>query len=130
MAIKTGDRVKFHGRTVRVMKCGGNMRDPSFRLPYFGWIDGDLAKNLELVESTPDTTLKNGDEVIIRNIPRAEKDDYGVIWLSEMENLMMSGEIHTVKNVRYNDQYGWIGNIGGYVFHLYHIESINNFDMI
>jgi len=47
-----------------------------------------------------------------------------------MENLMMSGEIHTVKNVRYNDQYGWIGNIGGYVFHLYHIESVNNFDMI
>ena len=54
MQIKTGDRVKFCDKIVRVLKCGNGTSDPSFRLSHFGWIDNDSARNLELVESIPD----------------------------------------------------------------------------
>ena len=128
--IKTGDRVKFRGKIVRVLKCGMSMPNPSFKLSHFGWVDSDLANSLELVESIPDTTLKNGDEVIIHDIPDEEKDAYGVLWLEEMEEMMRSGKVRTIKNIKYSDDYGWLGNIRGWVFHLYHIEPANNFDII
>lgn len=128
--IKPGDRVRFCDKIVRVMECGVNISNPAFRLSHFGWVGGDLSQNLEVIESIPDVTLKDGDEVIIHNIPKAEKDEYGVIWLTNMENLMMSGKIHTVEKIKYRDDYGWVGRIGGCTFQLYHIESVNNFDII
>lgn len=130
MQIKTGDRVKFCDTIVRVMERGTIASNPAFRLSGFGWINGDLAKNIELVESIPDTTLKDGDGVIIHNIPNVEKDAYGVLWLDDMEKMMMSGAVHTVDYIRYSDDYGWLGRIGGYTFHLYHIEPVNSFDII
>lgn len=128
--IKTGDRVKYRGKIVRVLKCGMRMPNPSFKLSHFGWVDGNSVNNIKLVESIPDITLKNGDEVIIHDIPDEEKDAYGVLWLDDMESMMMSGKVRTIDYVRYTDDYGWIGNIDGRTFHLYHIESANNFDMI
>lgn len=128
--IKTGDRVKFCDKIVRVLKCGNGVSYPAFRLSHFGWIDGNLVNNLELVESIPDTTLKNGDEVIIRDIPDEEKDAYGVLWMDDMENMMTSDKALTISNIRYSDDYGWLGNIRGWTFHLYHIEAVNNFDII
>ena len=128
--IKTGDRVKFRNRIVRVLKCGMSVSNPSFKLSHFGWIDSDLVNRIKLVESIPDVTLKNGGEVIIHDIPDEEKDAYGVLWLDDMENMMISGKVRTIDYVRYTDDYGWLGNIGGYTFHLYHIEPANNFDMI
>lgn len=128
--IKTGDRVKFRGKIVRVLKCGMSMSNPSFKLSHFGWVDGNSVNNIKLVESIPDITLKNGDEVIIHDIPDEEKDAYGVLWLEEMEEMMRSGKVRTIKNIKYSDDYGWIGRSDGYVFHLYHIESVDNFDII
>lgn len=128
--IKPGDRVRFCDIIVRVMESGTIASNPAFRLSGFGWIDGDLAKNIELVESIPDTTLKDSDEVIIHNIPDAEKDAYAVIWLDRMENLMMSDKVHTIEKIKYHDDYGWIGRIGGCTFQLYHIESTNSFDIV
>lgn len=128
--IKTGDRVKFRGKIVRVLKCGMRMPNPSFKLSHFGWVDGNSVNNIKLVESIPDITLKNGDEVIIHDIPDEEKDAYGVLWLDDMEDMMMSGKVRTIDYVRYSDENGWIGRIGGYTFHLYHIELYAPFDMI
>ena len=128
--IKTGDRVKFRGKIVRVLKCGMRMPNPSFKLSHFGWVDGNSVNNIKLVESIPDITLKNGDEVIIHDIPDEEKDAYGVLWLDDMENMMRSGKIYPIDCIRYTDDYGWLGNIRGWVFHLYHIEPANNFDII
>lgn len=34
MQIKTGDRVKFCDKIVRVLKCGNGTSDPSFRLSH------------------------------------------------------------------------------------------------
>lgn len=128
--IKPGDRVRFCDEIIRVMEYRTIMSNPAFRLSRFGWINGDLAKNIELVESISDTALKDGDKVIIHNIPDEEKDAYGVIWLNKMENLMMSDKVHTVEKIKYHGDYGWIGRIGGCTFQLYHIEPAHSFDII
>lgn len=128
--IKTGDRVKYRGKIVRVLKCGMSISNPSFKLSHFGWVDGNSVNNIKLVESISDITIKNGDGVIIHDIPDEEKDAYGVLWLDDMENMMRSGKARPIDRIRYTDDYGWLGNIGGYTFHLYHIESVNNFDII
>lgn len=128
--IKTGDRVKYRGKIVRVLKCGMSMSNPSFKLSHFGWVDGNSVNRIKLVESIPDITLKNGDEVIIHDIPDEEKDAYGVLWMEEMENMMRSGKARPIYHIRYTEDYGWLGNIGEYTFHLYHIESVDNFDII
>lgn len=128
--IKTGDIVEYRGKIVRVLKCSLSVFNPEFKLSHFDWIDSNSVNDLKLVESIPDTILKNGDEVIIHDIPDEEKDAYGVLWLDDMEKMMISGKVQTIDYVRYTDNYGWLGNICGYTFHLYHIEPANNFDII
>lgn len=128
--IKTGDIVEYRGKIVRVLKCSLSVSNPEFKLSHFDWIDSNSVNDLKLVESIPDATLMNGDEVIIHDIPDEEKDAYGVLWLDDMEKMMISGKVQTIDYVRYTDNYGWLGDICGYTFHLYHIESANNFDMI
>lgn len=71
--IKPGDIVRYHGKMVRVMKCDPGDPDFQFKLSNFGWIHNHSLSNLELVNSAPDTILKDGDEVIIRDIPEDEK---------------------------------------------------------
>lgn len=128
--IKTGDIVEYRGKIVRVLKCSLSVSNPEFKLSHFDWIDSNSVNDLKLVESIPDTTLKNGDEVIIHDIPDEEKDAYGVLWLDDMEKMMISGKAQIIDYVRYTDNYGWLGNICGYTFHLYHIEAVTNFDII
>lgn len=128
--IKTGDRVKYRGKIVRVMGLDMGASDFEVQLSHFGWIDNDSADNIKLVESIPDTTLKDGDEVIIRDIPEDEKDMYGTSWVSSMDELRLADEPHIIENVHYLDDYGWIGRIGRYTFQLYHVEPANLFDII
>lgn len=128
--IKPGDIVRYRGEIVRVMGLDMGASDSEVQLSHFGWIDSDSADNIELVESIPDTTLKDGDEVIIRDIPDDEKDMYGTSWVSSMDELRLSDEPHIIENVHYRNDYGWIGRIGRYTFQLYHIEPVNSFDII
>lgn len=128
--IKPGDIVRYRGETVRVMGLDMGASDSEVQLSHFGWIDNDSTNSIELVESIPDTVLKDGDEVIIRDIPEDEKDMYGVSWVSSMDELRLSNEPHIIENVHYRDDYGWIGRIGRYTFQLYHIEPVNSFDII
>lgn len=128
--IKPGDIVRYRGETVRVMGLDMGFSDLNVQLSQFGWIDDDSTNSIELVESAPDTVLKDGDEVIIRDIPEDEKDMYGTSWVSAMDRLRLSGDTLTVENVHYRDDYGWIGRIGRYTFQLYHVEPANLFDII
>lgn len=128
--IKPGDIVRYHGKTVRVMGLDMGASYFEVQLSHFGWVDTDSANNIELVESIPDTTLKDGDEVIIRDIPEDEKDMYGTSWVSSMDELGLSDEPHIIENVHYRNDYGWIGRIGRYTFQLYHVEPANLFDII
>lgn len=130
MEIKPGDIVRYRGEIVRVMGLDRGFSGLGIQLSHFGWIDDDSTNSIELVESIPDTTLKDGDEVIIRDIPESEKDEYGASWVSAMDRLRLSGDTLTVENVHYRDDYGWIGRIGRYTFQLYHVEPANLFDII
>lgn len=130
MEIKPGDIVRYNGEIVRVMGIDRGFSELGIQLSHFGWIDSDSTNSIELVESIPDTTLKDGDEVIIRDIPEFEKDEYGASWVSAMDRLRLSGDTLTVENVHYRDDYGWIGRIGRYTFQLYHVEPTNLFDII
>lgn len=128
--IKPGDIVRYRGETVRVMGIDRGFSDLGIQLSHFGWIDSDSTNSIELVESAPNTVLKDGDEVIIRDIPEVEKDMYGPSWVNAMDRLRLSGNTLTVENVHYRDDYGWIGRIGRYTFQLYHVEPANLFDII
>lgn len=128
--IKPGDMVRHRGEIARVMEIDTGAPDFRFRLSHFGWIDNQAANRLELVESIPNTTLKDGDEVVIRDISDDEKEEYGTYWVSAMNELGLSGDTYIVENVHYHRDYGWIGRIGDYTFQLYHVESVHNFDIV
>ena len=49
MQIKTGDRVKFCDKIVRVLKCGNGTSDPSFRLSHFLILDGLIMIQLKIL---------------------------------------------------------------------------------
>ena len=128
--IKPGDMVRHRGEIVRVMELDTGASDFRFRLSHFGWIGNQSANRLELVESIPNTTLKDGDEVVIRDISDDEKEEYGAYWVSGMDELALSSSTFIVKNIQYSDYIGWIGRIGNYMFQLYHIEPVTNFDIV
>lgn len=128
--IKPGDIVRYRGEIVRVMELDTGASDFRFRLAHFGWIGNQAANRLELVESIPNTTLKDGDEVVIRDISDDEKEEYGAHWVSGMDELALSSSTFIVENIQYSDYIGWIGRIGNYMFQLYHIEPVHNFDIV
>lgn len=128
--IKPGDMVRHRGEIVRVMELDTDASDFRFRLSHFGWIGNQSANRLELVESIPNTTLKDGDEVVIRDISDDEKEEYGAHWVSGMDELALSSSTFIVENIKYSDYIGWIGRIGNYMFQLYHVESVHNFDIV
>ena len=128
--IKPGDMVRHRGEIVRVMELDTGASDFRFGLSHFGWIGNQSANRLELVESIPNTTLKDGDEVVIRDISDDEKEEYGAHWVSGMDELALSSSTFIVENIQYSDYIGWIGRIGNYMFQLYHIEPVTNFDIV
>ena len=128
--IKPGDIVRYRGEIVRVMELDTGASDFRFRLSHFGWIGNQSVNRLELVESILNTTLKDGDEVVIRDISDDEKEEYGAHWVSGMDELALSSSTFIVKNIQYSDYIGWIGRIGNYMFQLYHIEHVTNFDIV
>lgn len=128
--IKPGDIVRYRGEIVRVMELDTGASDFRFRLSHFGWIGNQSVNRLELVESIPNTTLKDGDEVVIRDISDDEKEEYGAHWVSGMDELALSSSTFIVENIQYSDYIGWIGRIGNYMFQLYHIEPVTNFDIV
>lgn len=128
--IKPGDMVRHRGEIVRVMELDTGASEFRFRLSHFGWIGNQSANRLELVESIPNTTLKDGDEVVIRDISDDEKEEYGAHWVSGMDELALSSSTFIVENIKYSDYIGWIGRIGNYMFQLYHVESVHNFDIV
>ena len=128
--IKPGDMVRHRGEIARVMELDTGASDFRFRLSHFGWIGNQSVNRLELVESIPNTTLKDGDEVVIRDISDDEKEEYGAHWVSGMDELALSSSTFIVKNIQYSDYIGWIGRIGNYMFQLYHIEPVTNFDIV
>ena len=134
MDITVGDIVKYQGETVRVMEkvTIAATSNVQIRLSYFGWDSGISLDDIELVESIEPPAIKDGDEVIIKPIPIGEINHYGVGWGPAMDRFVSDshGVANEITRIQYVDRYGWIGTINHYTFLLYHIESVNSFDII
>lgn len=132
MKIKSGDVVEYLGKQVRVMDVTNNQSGfPEWlRLSHFNYNTAISTNDVKLIESIPEPTIKNHDNVIIIDIPEGEKERYGVGWTHDMDKLAASGTSHKITDVHYSYRFGWIGCIGGYNFQLYHIELASNFDII
>lgn len=130
MAIKPGDIVEYRGRRVRVMTMIHDGQEVRLKLSHFGWRETINIDDVKLIESIPKPTIKDYDDVIIQPVPDTERSNYGIGWSHDMTRLVELDTNHKITHVNYNDKYGWIGRIGGYNFQLYHIEAVNNFDMI
>lgn len=131
---KIGDIVKFRGKHSRIIGIDGN----HMSLSEFGWIYDMNQSDLELIESVVLPEPKDGDLVYVLNIPASEKSVYGPNWMSGMNHYTTTltdfkigkAIAYPVKDVRQSQWYGPLVTIGGYVFQTYHLEPVNNYDMI
>ena len=122
MTVKVGDIVHYQGRNVRIMKMNGNIR-----LAYFGHVS-DTFTDSDVIEPNEAPEFKVGDDVIIREIPKEERKQYGAGWLSGMEN--MFDTTHTIAEVRDDEHGGKRVKLRGIWFQTYHLEYANSYDII
>lgn len=125
MHVKTGDIVRYRGKTQRLMMCGTHI----FRLSHDGNI-GYLYHNLELVKSVQLPSLEVGDWVVVDDIPMYEKNTYVTSWYSGCEEIVTSEKAHQIKEIRDTVVYGQVVKIDNYWFLPYHLTLTNGYDMI
>ena len=122
MDIKVGDIVRFEGRDVRVLRIAS-----SILLSYFGPVRVGLS-DLELIESCKPSKFEVGDSAVILDIPSTERAHYGSGWRSEMTQMIRSTQI--VTEIRDDEYLGQRVRLGGLWFQTYHLENINDYDII
>ena len=83
---------------------------------------------VNLVESIEVPTLNVGDTVIINDVPACEKTASNGVWVSRMRYRM--GKTFTVDKFINHDEYGPLVKLDGLWFRTYHLEKINDFDII
>lgn len=125
MTVKISDIVSYEGNHYRVMK----------RFSQTVCISGKNGNrcvpvsDVTIIKSTILPNIKLGDDVIIHDIPRHERDeDMDGVWVYEMDEFI--GGIYTVQKTWYHDEYGPLVKLNGYWFQTYHLELVNNYDMI
>ena len=114
MSVKMGDMVIYNGRTVRLM----THRDSATRLTHFGIVDCNL-DDLILAKSTILPNLKEGDLVIVDDIPQEEKDNYITRWDRYKVDMIMKTDYH-----------GLVVKIDNEWFSAYHVLPVTGYDMI
>lgn len=125
MSVKMGDMVIYNGRTVRLM----THRDSATRLTHFGIVDCNL-DDLILAKSTILPNLKEGDLVVVDDIPQEEKDNYITRWDRYKENIVTSKEYYKIDMVMKTDYHGLVAKIDNEWFAAYHIVPVMDYDMI
>ena len=119
MFIKVGDMVTCQDKTGRVLKVGGSY----LTLSGLGKVN-TKEKPVGLLKSVSLPRIKKGYRVIIRDIPEDEKQNYGTIWLDEMNNYV--GKSFKIRQVRYHEALGALAHIGEFWFQIYHLELFNS----
>lgn len=127
MDIKVGDIVEYDGRQYRVLKC---LQRSKKKLHLFGDFSSALVyeSDVKLVNSIKIPTLKVGDTVIINDVPACEKTASNGVWVSRMRYRM--GKTFTVDKFINHDEYGPLVKLDDLWFRTYHLEKINDFDII
>ena len=127
MDIKVGDIVEHRGRQYRVLRCSRGFKKKLHLFSDFGseWV---YEFCVNLIESIELPTLKVGDTVIINDVPSYEKTPSNGVWVGRMNSRI--GKIFDVDKVINHDEYGSLVSLDGLWFRTYHLEKVNNFDMI
>lgn len=130
MELKVGDMVKYQGQTVRVLQLdteAPHYDDREIKLAGFGWFRKNNP-NIELVESVKLPKLRDGDRVIVRDIPQMERDYYGTCWMESMDKYV--GKTVQVFDPRESDYSGEVVSIDSWSFQTYHLEPVHDYDIV
>ena len=127
MDIKVGDIVEYQGRQYRVLKC---LQRSKKKLHLFGDFSSALVyeSDVKLVNSIKIPTLKVGDTVIINDVPAYEKTALNGVWVGCMDSRI--GKIFKVDEFINHDEYGPLVSLDDLWFHTYHLEKINDYDIV
>lgn len=125
MNIKVGDIVDYGGEIVRLMA----ILPHKLLLNKFGLVNDRVSK-LQLIESTKLLELSHGDFVIIHDIPQEDKRKYPFYWGQRCEEYVASGQPYKVIACCYDDEYGEIACVNGGWFYTYHLEKIDDYDIV
>lgn len=135
MAIKVGDIVLYDGVRARVMRIESN--DDSERLEVLLAVPRSdktiYLDELELVKPVSLPEFEQGDSVIVHDIPKHEKDNYGCYWAFVMNAIVeacKSGQKQTIDRVRNHPEEGSSVLIKGCWFQVYHLTKADDYDMI
>lgn len=127
MDIKVGDIVDYDGRHYRVLRCSQRSKK---KLHLFGDFSSALVyeSDVKLVKSVEVPTLKAGDTVIVNDIPSYEKTALNGVWVGAMNSKI--GKTFTVNKFINHDEYGPLALLGDRWFRTYHLEKINDYDIV
>ena len=126
MDIKAGDIVEYNSYLHRVLKT---LTIPSDSLQIFGPFGGVTVKesDVTIIESIELPTLEIGDVVVVNDVKPIEKQPNG-IWIIAMNDFI--GKTFTVEDLMNHQIYGQLAYLDGLWFRTYHLEKINEFDIV
>ena len=130
MELKVGDMVKYQGKIVRVLQL--DTKAPHYdgreiKLAGFGWFRKNNP-DIELVKPIKIPHLRDGDRVIVRDIPQIERDYYGTCWMESMDQYV--NKTVKVSNPRKSNYSGEVVSIDGWSFQTYHLEPVPDYDIV
>ena len=127
MDIKVGDIVEYQGRQYRVLKCS---RRSKKKLHLFGYFSSAFVyeSDVKLVESVKLPDLQIGDTVIVHDVPACEKTTSNGVWVYPLNSQI--GKTFEVDKCINHKEYRPLVRFDGLWFRTYHLEKINDFDII
>lgn len=121
MEIKPYDIVEFEGERERVMRLHSYKNEA--RITSYGWVN---KSSLTLLEPFDNPIFNLGDKVLIKPIGYGDRDEYSAGWKWEMDAFINTQS--TVVEVDNVQRVCKLAN--GYWFANYHLENINNYDIV
>lgn len=130
MDIKVGDIVEYNNVHARVMRIVENDSGVYEAHLVAQKLDINIPLDeLELIESVKLPNFEPDDMVIVHAIPTHEKKNYVCGWMTRM-GYISDGQPHRIEHIRTHPEEGFIVQIQGYWFSVYHIMHEQNYDMI
>ena len=121
MEIKEYDLVKYNNGIYRVMSI---INQTVVNISIYGPIH---ISSLELDKSAILPSLSVGDRVIVKPIPLTERNYYPTGWRDEMSRIIDSGNAYKITDFDWEDN---TCKVGGFWFAPYHLEKVDDYDMI
>ena len=127
MDIEVGDIVEYQGQKFRVLnRVNSSMKELQiFNSLHSVWT---YESDVKLVESIQVPTFEIGDHVVVNDIPSCEKTASNGVWVSRMNSRI--GDAFRVENHQNHSQHGPLVLLDGLWFRAYHLEKVEDFDII